>query len=86
MTMSRVGPKGQVVVPKSIRQALGITPGDRVVISLEGDRAVLVPIPALTAADLRGILRVEQAVDLKAARRVYQEHLAERFGATKPDG
>ena len=86
MPMSRIGPKGQVVLPKSIRQALGIAPGDRVVVSLEGDRVVLVPVPARTAAELRGILRVERPLDLKEARRAYQEHLAERFGAVQADG
>ncbi len=86
MPVSRIGPKGQVVLPKSVRQALGVTSGDRVVFSLEGDRVVLTPVPARTAAKLRGILRVEQSVDLKEARRAYQEHLAERFGTARADG
>lgn len=86
MPVSRIGPKGQVVLPKSVRQALGVTPGDRVVFSLEGDRVVLMPVPARTAAELRGILRVDRPVDLKEGRRAYQEHLAERFGAATVDG
>jgi len=84
--VSRIGPKGQVVLPKSVREALGVTPGDRVVFSLEGGRVVLLSVPARTAAELRGILRVERPVDLKEARRAYQEHLAERFGAAEVDG
>jgi AbrB family looped-hinge helix DNA binding protein len=38
---SRVGPKGQVVIPKSLRDRLGIRPGDEVVFSL-ADGGVLV--------------------------------------------
>ncbi len=32
----RVGPKGQVVIPKAIREQLGIRPGDEVVVEQEG--------------------------------------------------
>lgn len=34
---NRVGPKGQVVIPKPIRDELGINPGDEVTFWLEGD-------------------------------------------------
>ena len=33
----KVGPKGQVVIPKSIRERLGIEPGDEVFVEQEGD-------------------------------------------------
>jgi AbrB family looped-hinge helix DNA binding protein len=34
---SRMGPKGQVVIPKATRERLGIAPGDEVDFSLEDD-------------------------------------------------
>ena len=37
----RVGPKGQVVIPRSFRKVLKIGPGSEVVFRLEGDRVVL---------------------------------------------
>lgn len=51
----RVGPKGQVVIPKPIRDELGIRPGDEVVCTLEG-RSVRV-VPASSLQDLRGTFR-----------------------------
>lgn len=38
---ARVTSKGQVTVPKAVRDALGIKQGDQVVFRVEGNRAVL---------------------------------------------
>ena len=40
---SRLGPRGQTVIPKAIRQELGLRPGDELVLHLEGGRAVIEP-------------------------------------------
>jgi len=37
----RVGPKGQVVIPKALRDDLGIEPGDEVSFWRDGDRVVV---------------------------------------------
>ncbi len=37
----KVGPKGQVVIPKVMRRALNVHPGSKVVFKLEGDRLLL---------------------------------------------
>jgi AbrB family looped-hinge helix DNA binding protein len=51
---SKVGPKGQVVIPKAMRDRLGLRPGDEVTFELEG-RAVRVE-PATSGTPLRGRL------------------------------
>ena len=48
----RIGPKGQVVIPKALRDRLGITIGDEVEFSLEHDTLRLAPIRS--RASLRG--------------------------------
>ena len=42
---ARVTSKGQVTVPKPVRDALGIKQGDEVVFRVEGNRAVLARTP-----------------------------------------
>ena len=56
---ARVTSKGQVTVPKAVRDALGIKEGDKLVFRVEGDRAVL----ARTAdfLDLAGSVAVPAA-------------------------
>ena len=83
--MSRVGPKGQVVLPKAVRDALGITAGDRVLFTLEDNRVVMTPVGVRTVSELRGILRVDRPVDLKAARQGYQDYLVDRFKEERVD-
>jgi antitoxin PrlF len=53
MTM-RVGPKGQIVIPKPVRDRLGIVPGDEVVVDeLDGEVRIR---PAGNGVRLLGLL------------------------------
>lgn len=42
---ARVTSKGQVTIPKAVRDALGLSEGDSVVFRVEGNRAVLARTP-----------------------------------------
>lgn len=53
---ARVTSKGQVTVPKDVRDALGIKEGDRIIFRVEGDRAVLARTPDFL--ELAGTIRV----------------------------
>lgn len=79
VAVSRMGPKGQVVVPKRLRDRLHMGPGDRVVFDLEGDRLVLTPLPSRTASDLLGILRTAEPLDARVARLQYHEHVVKKL-------
>jgi len=56
---AKVTSKGQVTVPKAVRDALGIKEGDEVVFRVEGKRAVLARTPDFL--DLAGTIRVPAA-------------------------
>ena len=58
---ARVTSKGQVTVPKAVRDALGIKQGDQVVFRVEGNRAVLARTP--------DFLSLADTVRVPAARR-----------------
>ena len=80
-SMSRVGAKGQVVLPKELRDVLRIMPGDKVTFTLEEGKIVLLPIRRKTASELLGALRSPHPIDIVAAREDYQEHLASKYAS-----
>lgn len=64
----KVGPKGQVVLPKHMRDALGLQPGDEVDFEME-DNAIRVE-PVRRYAGLRGSLASKDLVaELERDRR-----------------
>lgn len=52
-----ISSKGQVTVPKSIREALGLKPGDAVSFTAKDGAAILRPAKTWTLDDLCGSLR-----------------------------
>lgn len=75
---ARVTSKGQVTVPKPVRDALGIKEGDEVVFRVEGNRAVLARTPAFL--DLAG------SVPIPAAKRnVAWDEVLRRTRADRAD-
>lgn len=53
-----ISTKGQVVLPIAVRKALGLKPGMRVNVKLEGKRAVLTPATAQAPCSLQAIQRL----------------------------
>ena len=50
----KVSPKFQVVIPKPVRESIGITPGQRLQLVQYGDRIELVPVRDI--GEMRGFL------------------------------
>jgi len=64
---SIVGRRGQVTVPRAIRHALSLQPGDRVAFIRRGDEVILQPLPH-TLLDLRGSVAVHEPQDVATVR------------------
>ncbi|MCY3948975.1 MAG: AbrB/MazE/SpoVT family DNA-binding domain-containing protein [Acidimicrobiaceae bacterium] len=84
----KVGPKGQVVIPKEMRDELGIRPGDRVSFWCDGDS-----VSVRRSDDVRSLFgclpsKPDLTEDLMAERqfdRELEEARFERFEASLPD-
>lgn len=55
MAAVTVSPKYQVVIPKSIRERLSLSPGDKIEVIQVNERIELVPVKSIKA--LRGFLK-----------------------------
>ncbi len=55
-SIATVTSKGQITIPKEIRQALQLNVTDMVLFVIEGDRAVIVPLRRRALSSFRGAL------------------------------
>jgi len=79
--MKKIGPKGQVLIPKRIRDALGLQPGGEVVIEARGEEIVLTK-PKIEGSYTEYYIstrspKLREAVNLK---KIIMEEVAERYG------
>jgi AbrB family looped-hinge helix DNA binding protein len=57
MASSRITSKGQITVPKAIRETLGVEPGDRIAFRVQEDGRVVVEPETVDLRSLRGVLK-----------------------------
>jgi len=76
---ARVTSKGQITIPRIVREQLEVKTGSVLVFQVDGDRVIV--RPAKTLLDLGGALkgRGPRGVDLKAMRRAAKAHIARRM-------
>lgn len=65
MPSSTITRKGQLTMPKVIRDRLGVQEGDRVAFRITGDGEVVVEAATVDFRDLRGALRSERRVSIE---------------------
>ena len=78
MLTSRVTSKGQMTIPKTIRDYLGISAGDRLTFIIRDGEVIFYPVKG-TLLDLRGSIQGnKQPEDLDAVRKVVREKIARK--------
>ena len=60
--MSKVSSKGQVTIPASVRNSVGIRSGQDVTFTPLGNGKIIVRIKSGTLADVRGIVKTKRSV------------------------
>ena len=86
MQQAKVTFKGQITIPKAVREALDIQQGDSVTFRLEGDHAVLKPVKKKAILDFYGAFPARRPYPgLEAVRKEVHRKVAERIdGKKKP--
>ena len=77
MPAVKTSSKGQVVIPIEIREKLGIKPGQMVNLTLEGDKAVITPLPEDPIKALRGVLKGKPSLTKALLKERKEERIRE---------
>jgi AbrB family looped-hinge helix DNA binding protein len=57
MVEATISTKNQIVIPREAREALGVKPGDRILVVVRGDRVIVLQKPNSHHAAIRGLAR-----------------------------
>jgi antitoxin PrlF len=80
MEKTKITFKGQITIPKRIRNALALKEGDSLIFMVEGDHAILKPIKKKSLLDFYGTFPASRPYPgLDAIREEVQKKRAKRF-------
>ena len=60
MSITTVTSKGQITIPKNVRQALGLKAHDQAIFTIEGNRVILTPVRKRSIMELHGALPADR--------------------------
>ncbi len=80
MPISVLTSKGQMTIPKEVRKALNLRPCEKVIIVVEGNRAILQPLKG-NLLDIGGSVRIterEKPIEFKKVREEVRKRVAKK--------
>lgn len=72
MTTARMGRRGQITLPRDVRERLNLSEGQRIAFVIKGDDVTLQPLTA-TLRNLRGSVQVKGLQDFDEVRQAVKE-------------
>ncbi|MBI2942380.1 MAG: AbrB/MazE/SpoVT family DNA-binding domain-containing protein [Chloroflexi bacterium] len=81
MPVARITSKGQITIPKEVRERLGVQPGDALDFHFEAGRLEVRPVRRPRLADFRGLFRVAHARDFAEERSLARQARGRRLAA-----
>ncbi|MBI5308951.1 MAG: AbrB/MazE/SpoVT family DNA-binding domain-containing protein [Planctomycetes bacterium] len=85
MPIAIVTSKGQMTIPKEVRNALNLKPSEKVIIVVEGDHAVIKPLRG-NILDIGGSVRIadkEKPIDFKKLREEVKKRVTKKIATGK---
>lgn len=80
--LTTITSKSQVTIPKEVRKALSLRTKDRLLVTVQGDRIVMIPIRMRPLSEMFGALPVDEpAPDIRTIREMRHGELAQRIAA-----
>ncbi len=79
MASAKLTSKGQITIPKTVRDALGVQPGDRIAFTIRHDGTVTVAADTIDVRSLRGRLKSDvRGVTVDAMQDAIRQSAAKR--------
>jgi len=81
MPISILTSKGQITIPKEVRKALNLRPSEKVIIVVEGNRAILQPLKG-NLLDIGGSVKIsdrEKPIEFKKVREEVRKLVAKKI-------
>ena len=81
MSIVTASSRGQIVIPREIRKQLDISPGKKILVKVEGDRAILLPLPDDPVEHFCGIFKKGTSLTkaLLSARKKERDHESKKI-------